>query len=121
MIRMYLFFALLFSFIFLCCDSKQTVQNTLQSHYGKQITFNLPIQYVYEYTTLDLIGQPQLAPIKVVVYISSELCSPCFANYLSATTKFIKKFSSDSVQYICIMESRPIEEIQEAMNSLELP
>ncbi|HZK04102.1 MAG TPA: hypothetical protein VFC94_06845 [Bacteroidaceae bacterium] len=54
--------------------------------------------------------------------MASELCSPCFiTNYLSATADYTHKYPIDSVQYICVMYPRPIEEIQEAMDSLELP
>lgn len=107
--------------VFLGCESKQTVQKVLRKSYGKQINLKLPMQYVFEDTTLDATSQPELPPIKVVVYIGGQLCAPCFRNYLSTTSEFIDKFSSDSVQYICVMYPRPIEEIQEAMDSLKLP
>lgn len=107
--------------VFYGCESKQTVQKVLRKSYGKQINLKLPMQYVFEDTTLDAISQPELPPIKVVVYISGQLCAPCLRNYLSTTSDYIDEFSSDSVQYICVMYPRPIEEIQEAMDSLELP
>ena len=116
-----LFSILFFSFLIYSCDSKLSVQKVLRNSYGKQINFNLPNQYIFEDTIFDATSQPELSPIKVVSYINGQLCAPCFANYLSATTKFINKFSSDSVQYICVMYPRPINEIQEAMDSLELP
>lgn len=107
--------------LFLGCESKFTVQKVLRKSYGKQINLKLPMQYVFEDTTLDAISQPEPPPIKVVVYIGGQLCAPCFRNYLSTTSDYIDEFSSDSVQYICVMYPRPIEEIQEAMDSLELP
>ena len=118
----YLFLFFLFSLplVFQGCESKQTIQKVLRKSYGKQINLNLPMEYVYEDTTLDAICQPELPPIKVVVYISGQLCAPCFRNYLSTTSEYVDKFSSDSVQYICVMYPCPIEEIQEAMDSLEL-
>lgn len=119
--RRYLYFlTYCFLLVFFGCGSKFTVQKVLRKSYGKQINFNWPMQYVFEDTTIDVIGKPELSSIKVVVYINRELCAPCFSNYLSATLEFIGKFSSDSVQYVCVMYPRPIEQIQEAMDSLEL-
>lgn len=119
--KLFLFFLLSLSLVFQGCESKQTIQKVLRSNYGKQIDFSWQMQYVYEDTTTDVMVRPELVPIKVLVYVSRQLCTPCFGNYLSATTEFINKFSSDSVQYICVMYPRPIKEIQEAMDSLELP
>lgn len=103
------------------CEPNITVQKVLQKSYGKQINLHLPMQYVFEDTTLYVMDKSEFSSIKVLVYISGQLCAPCFTNYLSATSEFIEKFSSDSVQYICVMYPRPINEIQEAMESLELP
>ncbi len=119
--KLHLCFTIFISlFVLVNCESRLTVQRVIQKSYGKQIDFNLPMQYVLEDTTLDVKGKPELPPIKVVVYINEQLCVPCFGNYLSAATKFISNFSSDSVQYICVMYPRPVEDIQEVMDSIKL-
>lgn len=109
------------SMVFLGCESKLTVKKVIRRYYGKQVDFNWPMQYVYEDTLLDSIDAFEFSSIKVVVYVSRQLCVPCFSNYLSATKEYTHKLKSDSVQYICVMYPRPIEEIHDAMDSLELP
>lgn len=104
------------------CKSKLTTQKVLQKNYYKVIELSLLHQRVLSDTVLT-VTKPEgvTPPIKIVVYIPQILCSPCFRNYLSASNDYTKQFSSDSVQYICVMSPRPINEIQAAMDSLELP
>lgn len=108
------------SMTFLGCESNLTVKKVLRRNYGKQIDFNWPMQYVYEDTILDSMDVFEFTSVKVVVYVSRQLCVPCFGKYLSATKEYTNKLKSDSVQYICVMYPRPIEEIYDAMDSLEL-
>jgi hypothetical protein len=103
------------------CESKLTIQKVLRKNYYKVIELSSLHQRVLSDTVLTVTKPEGVTPsIKIVVYIPQQLCSPCFRNYLSASNDYTKQFSSDSVQYICVMSPRPISEIQEAMDSLEL-
>lgn len=50
--------------------------------------------------------------IKIVSYIDSMLCTPCLANYMEASSRYIDSLGSPKVAFICIMRPRPIEEIR---------
>lgn len=96
------------------------VKKVLRNSYGKQIDFSWTKQTVYADTLFDTIDESDFTAIKVVVYVSSPLCSPCFKRYLYSSSVYINRFPMDSVQFIYVMYPRPINEIQEAMDSLEL-
>ena len=56
-----------------------------------------------------------------MTYIDQYECVPCVNKFFRATNLYLSKFPSDSIQYVCVMYPRPIEEIKQAMDSLDLP
>lgn len=55
-------------------------------------------------------------PISIVAYIDDKLCGACFSGYLRTAEKFVNKFHSDSVQYVCITYPRSIDELQQSIS-----
>ncbi|MCQ2058509.1 MAG: hypothetical protein MJY71_01600 [Bacteroidaceae bacterium] len=115
---------LLFMLLFSCQSETWQVQKTVRKLIGKEIMWSNVQQYVYADTVLEANSanmQSVLKPIKVITYIDSVVCSSCFANYLRGTVAFTDIVNSDSVQYICVMNSRQITAFQEAIQDVDCP
>ena len=58
-------------------------------------------------------------PIKIVVYADSTLCLSCFGSYLGRVNDYMLSQNRDSVEYICVIQPRSIEKIQELLREVE--
>lgn len=90
----------------------RSVNGIIRNLYGKKIDFNWTKQTIWSDTLLDVYNWELDQTLKIVVYIDSTMCESCLYSYLSASSQFMDKVSSDSVVYICVLQNRPMAQIQ---------
>lgn len=98
---------------------KKDLNSIVSSLYGKEISFDGDFQTLQSDTLMS--GFDLNTPIKVVAYLNSSICTPCVENYITVSSKFIKNIGSDSVIYVCILQSRPIDSLQLFLSNVNLP
>lgn len=104
---------LLFSFLSVYgCTNYENHKNQMMVKrlYGKELDFSWPGFQVLSDTVLQ--SYEINKQITVVTHIYDGLCEDCFSRYLKIADKYVSKFHSDSVQFICIMAPRSVESIQ---------
>jgi hypothetical protein len=118
--RRHLYVSLLSFFIasILLGGCKNDVNAIVRSLYGKKIDFNWSKQTIKADTIIE--GLEIQTPLKVVAYIDSSLCTPCFMNYLDFASDFIEKYGSDNIVYMCIIQPRNISDLQDKMAQMSL-
>lgn len=97
---------------------KNEIKSIVRSLNGKKIDYNWTKQTIKADTIID--GLEIHTPLKVVAYIDSSLCTPCFMNYLDFASEYVEKFGSENIVYICIIQPRNIPELQEKMAQMNL-
>ena len=98
---------------------KDNINGIVSSLYNKKVYFNGKKQTLKSDTIIA--GMDLYAPIKVVAYLNSTLCTQCIENYLSVSSKFMNHIGSDSVMYVCILQPRQFDSLQAFMSKNNLP
>lgn len=87
--------------------------------WGRRLDYSM-LSYDRQNMTDPLLNCDPNKPIKIVSYIDSLLCTPCFANYLEASSRYIDSIGSEKVAFICIMRPRSIEDIRLAIQDKKI-
>lgn len=111
---------ILFTFVILLssCGAEYSEKRFIRNSYGKQLDFNWPKQYVLKDSSVN--ESSSNGSVKIVSYISKQLCTPCFGKYLAVSSDYLRQFPSDSIISVCIVNSRPLDEILSVIDSIDL-
>lgn len=104
------FITVLFSFLLYSCSEDQIVHHLFYN----RVDYEKGKQLILRDTIVTKISVN--APIKIITYFDSLICTKCFANYLNTASRYIESFNSDSIVYICILQPRAIDEVQSILN-----
>lgn len=109
-----------FALLICSCNyiEKKKLQLTIKHEYGRTLDFSWSGNRVLADTVIS--GFEIQKPITIVSYIDSKLCPECFSKYLKGAEKYVNRFHSDKVQYVCITYPRNIEDIQFAVTLSEV-
>lgn len=105
------------SLALISCENKITYKQAIKRSYGNVVNFSWNKQFIQEDTTFFESSSLQ-TPIKIVSYIDKMLCDQCFAKYLHGASKWMTRFPSDSVKYICVVASRTEDQLKECMTGV---
>lgn len=102
-------------FVLGCSDSTRSIVRRL---YGSKIDYTSG-----NYLVMKDSMEPEFsveAPVKIITYMDSTLCGKCLGNYLNAVSVYMNKIHSDSVMYVCVLQPRSINDIQNQIKELDM-
>lgn len=93
---------------------KNDVNSVIRSLQNRKIDLSFNQQIIKKDSIIT--NKQAFAPVKIVVYVDTTLCTSCLSRFLKASATYVETFNKDSVAFICILQPRSISVLQEELD-----
>ena len=97
-------------------ECSKDLDSAIHKLYNRKIDMSWENVYISDNEVFE--NHEFVKPIKIVVYVDTALCLSCLGNYLEVANQYMQTQNRDSIEYICVLQPRPIEVLQNMLQNI---